>query len=90
MDLTYDIASKDYGLTDMKDNQREGDLAVITPPRLAPAVDGFFKATGEAIAAARIGAQAAKAEGSNPLTLIQKVAKNRGSARVLCNPIARV
>ena len=77
-------------MTNMRDNMREGDQAVITPPHLSPHVDGFFKASGAAIAAAKVGAQAAKAEGSNPLTLIQKVAKNRGSARVLCNPVNRV
>lgn len=88
-DITQKIVEQDYGLTNMADRQREGDLAVITPPHLRPAVDNFYKASGPIIAMAKAGAAAAKAEGSNPLTLIQRVAKKRGSARVLCNPVAR-
>ncbi|SRR5258708_2006818 len=89
-DITQDIMEKDYGFTNMADRQREGDLAVITPPHLQKAVQGFFAPPGQVVAAAKVGAQAARAEGSNPLTLIQRVAKKRGSARVLCNPVNKI
>jgi hypothetical protein len=32
MDVTQDILEKDFGLTNFKDNQREGDVAAITAP----------------------------------------------------------
>ena len=77
----------DLGQTNFKDNQRAGDISAITPPHLRAAVDGMWKPTGDIIAAAKAGAQAAKAEGVNPLTMTQRIAKERGSAKVLCAPV---
>ena len=88
-DITQDILEKDYGLSDIRDRQREGDLAVVTPPHLRPAVDNFFKASGPVIAAAKQGAQAAAAEGSNPFAIVQKAAKRRGTSRVPISPVNR-
>lgn len=31
MDIAQDIAEKDYGLTNMRDNMREGDIAAVMP-----------------------------------------------------------
>lgn len=90
VDITQDIMEKDLGMSNFKDNLREGDTAVITPPALQPAIQGFFKPTGDIMAAAKMGAQAAKSENRNPVTMIQRSAKSRGSARVICNPVNSV
>ena len=42
---------------------REGDIAAITPPHLAAAVANMWKPSGDILAAAKVGAAAAKAEG---------------------------
>jgi hypothetical protein len=88
-DITQDIMEKDFGLSNFKDNMREGDQAIITPPHLQPAVQNFFTANGPIIAAAKQGAAAARAEGSNPMTIIQKAAKMRGTDRVPISVVAR-
>lgn len=90
-DLAYDIMSKEYGLSNMRDNLREGDIAVVTPPALQPALQSFWKPTGDIIGAAKSGAAAAKAEGSNPISLVQRAKKSTGMpARVLCHPVNMV
>lgn len=90
-DLCYDIMSKDMGFTDMKDRLREGDTAVPNiAPHLQKQVEQMWKPSGAIIAAAKTGAMAAAAEGRNPVSMIQRVAKRRGSASVICNPVNRV
>lgn len=37
IDLAYDIAENDYGMTDMKDNQQIGDIAYVGPPPIQTA-----------------------------------------------------
>ena len=66
------------GFTNMKDNLREGDVAApALSPGMQKAVDGFWTG-GNAIlggnprAIAKNAAAQASAEGSNPLTLLQK------------------
>lgn len=89
-DIAYDIMSKDYGFTDMKDNLRTGDVAApALPAHLEKASYSFFSQGGAVIAAAKAGAQQARAEGSNPLTIVQKAAKQIGTSRVICKPVAR-
>lgn len=89
-DIAYDIMSKDYGYTDMKDKLREGDTAVPNlPANLQAQVANMWKPSGAIIAAAKTGAQAAAAEGRNPVSMIQRVAKARGSAQVMCRPVTR-
>lgn len=78
-DITQHILEKDYGLTNFKDNMRTGDIAAITPPHLAPAVQNMWKPSGDIIAAAKAGARAAAAEGRNPVTMMQRVSKAHGS-----------
>lgn len=87
--IAQDILEKDYGMSDIKDRQREGDLSIVTPPHLRPAVDSFFSASGPIIAAAKQGAQAASREGSNPMTIVQKAAKKRGTDRVPISVVAQ-
>ena len=90
-DLAYDIMSKDYGYTDMKDKLREGDTAVPNlSPHLQAQVNNMWKPSGAIIAAAKTGAMTAAAEGRNPVSMIQRVAKTRGSAKVICRPVNRV
>ena len=86
-DIAQNILEKDYGMTDIRDRQREGDISTITPPHLRAAVDGMWKPTGDIIAAAKAGAAAAKADGVNPLMLTQRVAKERGNAKPVCLPV---
>jgi hypothetical protein len=89
VDITQKICEEDYGMSDMNDRQREGDLAFKTPSHLTKHVDGFFNQGGPLLAQAKAGAAAAKAEGSNPFSLVQKVAKERGTAAPICNVVAR-
>lgn len=90
-DIAQDIMEKDYGLTNMRDNLRAGDIAAVTPPTLQPALQSFWKPTGDILGAAKAGAAAAKAEGSNPISLVQRAKKSSGMpARVLCNPVNSV
>jgi hypothetical protein len=35
LDITQQIVEEDYGLTNLKDNLREGDVAAMTPPKTA-------------------------------------------------------
>lgn len=45
MDRTAEIVMKDYGMTDLRSNQREGDtMAPRLPPAQQDAADNFFKA----------------------------------------------
>lgn len=88
-EITQDIMEKDLGMTNFRDNMREGDQAVITPPHLQKQVDGFFSQSGPIIAAAKDGAMAAAREGTNPLSLMQKAAKSRGTDRVPISVVAR-
>lgn len=44
IDTTADIVQKDYGLTNLKDNIREGEsMAPPLPPKMQQAADNFFK-----------------------------------------------
>ena len=79
-DIAQDILEKDFGMSNIRDRQREGDIATITPPHLRPAVENMWKAGGDVIAAAKLGAAAAASEGSNPLSLMQKASKQRYGA----------
>jgi len=92
VDITQNIVEKDYGLTDMRDNLREGDIAAPRlPTHLQPAVDKFFSASGGLIAAAKQGAAEARSMGRNPLTMLQSAEKASGMpSRVLVNPVNRV
>ena len=93
VDITQNILETDYKMSNIKDNLREGDIAMPTiGPSLQPVVNNFWKPSGDVIARARAGAAAAAAEGRNPMTMIQKVAKARGGTRaqVLCRPVNRV
>jgi putative FmdB family regulatory protein len=78
--VAMDVAQNEVermGFTNMKDNLREGDVAAPSlPPALRRAVDGFWNGGGvfagkDALAVASGGAQQARAEGLNPLTLLQ-------------------
>ena len=92
VDLTQSILEKDYGLSNFKDNLRAGETAAPTlAPSLQPVAQKFWKPSGDIIAAARQGAAISKAEGKNPLTMIQRVSKSRGpsAAKVLCQPVNR-
>lgn len=95
-DITQNIMEKDYGLSNFKDRQREGDVAAITPPSLAPAVNNFFRPSGNVLQSAKMGAQLATREGRNPMTMIQQVSKSQAQARgasraqVMCRPVNRV
>lgn len=93
-DICYDIVSKDYGMSDMNDRMREGDVAAKTPVSLAPAVTNFFRPTGNVLSAAKLGAQQATREGRNPMSMVQKAAKVQAGgatrAQVLCRPVNRV
>lgn len=79
MNITQDIMEKDLGQSNFNDNQRIGDIAAITPPHLKEAVANVWKPSGAIIAAAKAGAQAAASEGRNPLQLMQRASKSRGS-----------
>lgn len=95
-DLCQDIVERDYGMSNMRDNMREGDIAAITPPTLAPAVNNFFRPSGNVLQSAKMGAQLATREGRNPMTMIQQVSKSQAQARgatraqVMCRPVNRV
>ena len=79
-DIAQDILEKDLGMSNIRDRQREGDIATITPPHLRPAIENMWKAGGDVIAAAKAGAKAAAAEGRNPLGLMQRASKERNGA----------
>lgn len=91
-DLAYDVLEKDYGFSDMKDRVHEGEIGVKTPPGIGAQVQKFWSPPGDVLQAGKAGAAASRAEGSNPLTLVQRVAKARGpsGAKVLCRPINMV
>jgi len=80
VDITQDVMEKDYGMSDFKDKVHEGEIAIKTPPHLVPAVQNMWKPSGDIIAAAKVGAQAAAAEGRNPVTMMQRVSKKRYGA----------
>ena len=79
VDIAQDILEKDYGLTNFKDNMREGDIAAITPPNLDKPIRDMWKPSGDIIAAAKAGAKMAAAEGRNPLGMMQRVSKSHGA-----------
>lgn len=92
-DIAQNILEKDYGMTNIKDNQREGDISMPSvAPALQPVVQNFWKPTGDVMARARQSAQVATTEGRNPMTMIQRAAKARGTTRaqVLCKPVNSV
>ena len=91
VDITQDIMEKDLGFTNFKDNLREGDTAAPNlPPNLQQHANNFWKPEGGIIQAARQGAAMAEAEGSNPLRIVQRSGKSRGSThKVPAIPIAR-
>lgn len=78
VDITQSIMEKDLGYSDFKDSVREGETAVKTPRHLEAAVSNMWKPSGDIIAAAKAGAQAAAREGRSPLTMMQKVSKAHG------------
>ncbi len=102
MDLTQKIVEEDYGMSNMKDNLRVGDVAAMTPPAIAPAVAGFFNAGARpmvpavtmpgVLAAAKQNAAINHAEGRNPIAMLQKSmqASGRQNAKVLCRPLNKV
>lgn len=95
-DICQDIVERDYGMSNMKDRLREGDVAAITPPSLQPHVTNFFKPNVNVLSAAKASAQLATREGRNPMTMVQKgaqaqsQARGGGRAQVLCRPVNRV
>lgn len=97
-DLAGRILEEDYGIapSQINDRQREGDLAVKIPANLQKQADNFFKSAGPSmpagamVQAARAAAAVSKAEGSNPLTLLQSAKKRTGQdAKVMCIPVAK-
>lgn len=84
VDEAYRIHEQNTGMTDMKDNLREGDVAV---PNLSPALQAqaknFFGSgnspiMGELINKGRVGAQEAAKEGVNPLRMLHNVQRQTG------------
>lgn len=91
IDITQSIVEKDFGMTDMRDNIKEGETAAM-PVRadLRPAVDNMWRPSGDIIAAAKAGAAAAAAEGRNPVAMMHKVGKAHGPAhRVPVSVVAK-
>jgi hypothetical protein len=99
VDLCQDIVEKEYGMSNMRDNMREGDIAVISPPPIAQAADNFWSAGAKAapaammssaVSAAKVSAQISNAEGRNPVKMVQNSIKQSGRnpAKVLCRPVA--
>lgn len=82
IDITQRIAEEDYGMTNMRDNLREGDIAAYDPPAPKPehakAVDSFWQSSPELISVAKQNAKLASKEGLNPLTLLQRKIKSDG------------
>ena len=91
VDICQDVLEKDYGLSNFKDNMREGETAVITTPAIDAAVKAMWKPSGDIIAAAKAGAQAAAREGRNPLGMMQRASKAHGgpSHRVPVSVVAK-
>jgi hypothetical protein len=81
-DIAQDILEKDYGMTDIRDRQREGDISFVTPPNLKAAVDNVWSPPGGVLAAAKAAAAASAADGSNPLSIVQRANKARGTSKV--------
>lgn len=98
-DLAGRILEEDYGISpsQINDRQREGDLAVKIAAPLQKQADNFFNGAGpsmpagQMIKAAKASAAVSRAEGSNPLTMLQRAKKSTGQspAKVLCIPVAR-
>ena len=86
-DIAQDILEKDYGMSDIKDRQREGDISAVTPPAVQAQVQKFWAPGNDVIGAAKLGAAAARADGRNPLSMVQRVGKQYGSSRVICKPV---
>lgn len=81
-DTMYKIAEEDYGLTNMKDNLREGDIAAVMPklpPELQKNADNFWQKNAmqkaSLMSSARTGMALARAEGFDPIALLHKKAK---------------
>ena len=102
LDITQRIVEEDYGMSNMRDNMREGDVAAIATPQINQAAATFFQQSPQraapsammqsAIASAKSGAALARAENRSPLTMIQRAAKAQGrqNARDMCIPLNRV
>lgn len=98
-DLAGRILQEDYGIpaSQINDRQREGDIAVKIAAPLQKQADNFFNnagpsmPAGQMIKAARSAAAVSRAEGSNPLTMLQRAKKQAGpsAAKVLCIPVAK-
>ncbi len=67
----------------------EGEIGVNVPAPAAAQAANFWNTPNSVLAAAKAGAAAAKVEGKNPISLVQRVAQQRGpsAAKVLCNPV---
>lgn len=75
VDETYHEMQR-MGFTDMKDKLREGDIAVPgLKPEVQKAVDGYWGGGQQLVQAARSHAALARAEGVNPLEIVQKARK---------------
>ncbi len=87
--ITQDVMERDLGFTNFKDNTRPGDIvAPSLPTHLQQQAASFYKPSGDIIAAAKAGAKLANAEGTNPLSLGQRVLKKRGPGpAVRVNPV---
>lgn len=92
IDMTYKMIEQDHGMTNLKDNLREGDTAAPSlSPHLQKAVDNYWKPSGDVMQAAKQGAKLSASEGSNPLMIAQRMAKDRGPGpAVRCSPVASV
>ena len=92
LDLTQDIVEKDFGMTDLRDNVKEGEIAAVLPKQLTPAVNNFWKPNNQAFAMAKAATATMNAEGRNPMTMVQRGIKRAGrtSGQVICRPVNSV
>ena len=81
-DTMYKIAEEDYGLTNMKDNLREGETAAIIPnlpKELQKNADNFWQKNAmqrtALMSSAKQGMADARIEGVDPMALLHNNAK---------------
>lgn len=98
VDTTYAEMER-MGFSDMKDNLRQGDLAIPNhKPEVQKAIDGYWGGApsmslpgGNILAAGKAATAMAKAQGAvNPLEIAHKARKERNLTRVPVNPVVRV
>lgn len=81
VDTMFKIAQEDYGMTDMKDNLREGDIAAPTPKPLPAAqqklIDGMSANSAGLLATAR--AASADPNSVNPIRMVHQAAARHGA-----------